>query len=243
MNEEINKISSDETANLNANFSQRIWGFIGLRLLIGLVLAIVALFFFGWLTDEVLEGATVEFDNSVRLFVHGLASPSTTALMRLSTFLGSTIFLIGLGLGIAVAFYFANWRRAVVLFMITMAGAIILNFVLKTIFQRTRPEPYFDTPLPSSFSFPSGHALFSVCFYGVLAWLVTSRIKNGAAQASIWILSVLLIFFIGLSRVYLGVHYPSDVIAGYTAAFIWVFAVGFGDSILRRRASVKKTDI
>ena len=219
---------------------RRLWEFIGLRLLLGLTTAIIGLFFFGWLTDEVLEGETAKFDNAVRLFVHESASPVVTELMRFATFLGSTWFLIALGLGIAVIFYLVGWRRALILFVTTMAGAIILNFALKTVVHRARPEPYFETPLPSSFSFPSGHALFSVCFYGALAWLLTARIRNRTGQIGIWAFSVLLIFLIGLSRVYLGVHYPSDVIAGYAAASIWVFAIAFGDSMLKKRSPSKK---
>ena len=220
---------------------KRLWEFIGLRLALGLAAAVAGLFFFGWLTDEVLEGATTKFDETGRLFVHSLASPFITELMRVATFLGSTLFLIALGLGVAIAFYLAGWRRAAILFVTTMAGAVILNFALKAGVHRTRPEPYFDTPLPTSFSFPSGHALFSVCFYGVLAWLITARLKNRAAQTGIWALAVGLIFFIGLSRIYLGVHYPSDVIAGYTAAAVWVLAVAFGDSILRKQFPKPKT--
>ncbi len=241
MHQKNQKPEIENSASLSFQF-RRLWKFIGLRLLLGLLGAVVGLFFFGWLTEEVLEGETIKFDDSVRLFVHSLASPAATELMRFATFLGSTIFLSALGLCIAVILYFGGWRRAAILFMTTMAGAIALNFALKAAVHRIRPAPYFDTPLPSSFSFPSGHALFSVCFYGVLAWLITARIKNRAAQTGIWALAILLIFFIGLSRVYLGVHYPSDVIAGYTAAAIWVFAVAFSDSMLRKQFPKPKSE-
>ena len=234
MDQKTRKPEIEHSASLLFQF-RRLGEFIGLRLMLGLLGAVVGLFFFGWLTEEVLKGETVKFDDAVRLFVHNLASPAITELMRFATFLGSTVFLCTLGLCVAVAFYLSGWRRAVILFVVTMAGAIALNFALKAGVHRIRPEPYFDTPLPSSFSFPSGHALFSVCFYGVLAWLITARIKSRAAQTGIWALAVALIFLIGLSRVYLGVHYPSDVVAGYAAAFVWVFAVAFSDSLLRKR--------
>jgi undecaprenyl-diphosphatase len=100
---------------------------------------------------------------------------------------------------------------------------------------RDRPSPFFDTPLPSSYSFPSGHALCSLCFYGSLAWIYAAHVRSKLAQASMWLLSALLIFLIGLSRVYLGVHYPSDVLAGYAAAFVWFSAVIWADTLFNKR--------
>lgn len=105
----------------------------------------------------------------------------------------------------------------------------------KLSFQRPRPVPFFDTPLPSSYSFPSGHALFSFCFYGMLAAIITARLHSRSARTVIWLLAGVLVALIGLSRIYLGVHYPSDVLAGYAAALVWVVAVAFGDHMLSRR--------
>jgi len=92
---------------------------------------------------------------------------------------------------------------------------------LKYAFHRHRPTPFFVS-VPHTYSFPSGHSLFSFCFYGVLAGLLTRRLKSTVARVLIWICAALLISAIGLSRIYLGVHYPSDVIAGYLAASLWV---------------------
>lgn len=217
------------------NLFGRFYRFIGAELLIGLSAAIISLVLFLWLADEVLEGETILFDNSVRLFVHQFASPLMTGLMQTMSFIGSTVFLVSLGTVVVIWFAFAGWKRAIALFLINMAGAIALLITLKINFQRTRPEPYFDTPLPSSFSFPSGHSLSSLCFFGVLAWLVTARIENRAVQIGVWVLAVLLILLIGVSRIYLGVHYPTDVLAGYAAALVWVCTVSLGDFLVRRR--------
>jgi Membrane-associated phospholipid phosphatase len=84
-----------------------------------------------------------------------------------------------------------------------------------------RPEPFFGTA-PETYSFPSGHALFSACFYGALAWLLGAALRNFGARAAIWAMSLALIAAIGLSRLYLGVHYPTDVIAGYLVAVFWI---------------------
>lgn len=214
---------------------------LGPLLLAGLALAIAALAFFAWLAEEMLEGETQTFDDTVRSFIYGFASPALTSIMRAVTLLGSTKFMVALGVGVALSFLLAGWRRAATLFAVTMAGAVLLLVTLKLGFQRARPTPFFGTLSPDSYSFPSGHALYSFCFYGVLAALTNERLRNRAARLVIWIATALLVALIGLSRIYLGVHYPSDVIAGYAAALVWVVTVAFGDHMLRGRKQTLTT--
>jgi membrane-associated phospholipid phosphatase len=206
---------------------------LGWLLLSALAVAVGGLIFFGWLTDEMSEGDMRGFDDAARLFVHQYSSPALTTVMQIASFLGSTLFLTIFGIGIFVAFWLLKRYRAAALFAITMLGASILLNTLKFVFRRARPEPFFETALPASYSFPSGHSLLSFCFYGVLAAILTARIERRSFQAIIWLCAFLLIALIGLSRVYLGVHYPSDVLAGYTAAFVWVIAVAAADRLLR----------
>jgi undecaprenyl-diphosphatase len=203
---------------------------------LGLVLAVGALLLFSWIAEEVPEGDTLGFDNAVRGFVHDHSAAWLTPVMQGCSFLGSTIVLSIGSLAVLVMLYRTGHRHSAVLFAVTMLGATILNFVLKTSFVRTRPVPYFDTPLPTSYSFPSGHALFSLCFYGSLAWIWAAHPIGDRRRVAAWIATVLLVFLIGLSRVYLGVHYPSDVIAGYLAAFVWVSAVFGADTKFTRES-------
>ena len=133
-----------------------------------------------------------------------------------------------------VVFLALGWRRAALWLVISQAGALVLNVSLKFAFHRTRPTPFFGA-LPHSYSFPSGHALFSFCFYGVLAGLLTDRIKSGITRGLIWMGTVILIAAIGFSRIYLGVHYPTDVVAGYLTAAIWVSSMIAFDRIRVRR--------
>ena len=102
--------------------------------------------------------------------------------------------------------------------------AIVCNIGLKDLIQHARPEPFFGKE-PSSYSFPSGHALYSLCFYGMIAGVLAAHALEPAARIGIWGAAALLIAGIGLSRVYLGVHYPSDVIAGYLSAAFVIGAV------------------
>ena len=88
-------------------------------------------------------------------------------------------------------------------------------------FHRTRPEPWFGYPLPRTYSFPSGHAFVSFCFFLCLAEILIRDEWPITRKLTIWLVAVLCTFTIGLSRVYLGVHYPTDVLAGYAAAIMW----------------------
>lgn len=213
----------------------RVAEYLGWRLLVGLVLAVGALIFFGWLADEIFEGEVKVFDENVRQAVNRLASPALTQLMIFLSFVGSAFVLVPLGVVAALAFLRLKWRRGIVLFAAAMAGELVLSLTLKGFFRRARPEAFFGYALPSSYSFPSGHALGAFCFFGILAWLITARLKNPAAKIFVWTLAVALIFSIGLSRIYLGVHYPSDVIGGYSAALVWTITVALGDFFFNRR--------
>ena len=216
--------------------NQKRWfEFLSLSLLLGLAAAIGALIFFGWLTDEVLEGDSVQFDEATRAAVHQLASPAMTAVMRFLSFVGSTLVLT-IGTTIAVI-WFARQKlgREAKLFAATMIGAALLNITLKLAFKRARPTPFFDLALPKTYSFPSGHSLMSACFFGALAALLTARIKSKRVRTIVWIVCTTMILSIGFSRIYLGVHHTTDVIAGFSAALIWILVVRFVEMQLARR--------
>jgi undecaprenyl-diphosphatase len=208
---------------------------VGSILFFGLMIAVGALFFFAWLADEVLEGGTQAMDETVRILVHGFASQPLTLLMNFVTVLGSTLFLSTVFVCVFIIFIRKNRKRAAILITMTMAGAVILNFVLKVSFARPRPVPFFDTPLPNSYSFPSGHALFAVCFYGVLAWIFVELTGKHLLKYLIWVTAVFLVLLIGISRIYLGVHYPSDVMAGYAASIVWVITIISADYVLKNK--------
>lgn len=203
--------------------------------LLGFALSAAAALFLGWLAVEVLDGDTVRFDNFVRGAVHSWASPLLTVVMKLFTLLGSGYALGVIVLAALLIFWEAGSRRSATILAITVAGAFILEQVLKAAFHRARPVPYFGLAAPDSFSFPSGHALLSFACFATLAALIAPGFANHRARVVIWTAAVIVIAMIGLSRVYLGVHYPTDVIAGYLTGFIWVFAVSRGDHYLRNR--------
>ena len=208
---------------------------LGSLLFAGMLLAVVALFFFGWLADEMLDGDTRRFDEAVREFVHGFAFPALTSVMQSASFLGSTLFLVIFGVMIVIALYWRKHRRGAILFTITTVGSSILLTALKFAFKRVRPEPFFDTILPASYSFPSGHSLASFCFYGALAVILTTRIKSVWLKIIVWISAITMITLVGISRIYLGVHHPSDVVAGYAVGLIWVMTIAVGDKLIHAK--------
>ena len=214
--------------------------FLSLSLLLGLGAAVAALIFFSWLTDQVFEGDAVQFDESTRAAVHTLASPAMTVIMKFFSFVGSTLMLTILTGVVIVVFASRRWGREAKLFAITMIGGALLNVTLKLTFKRSRPIPFFDPWPPETYSFPSGHSLMSACFFGALAAILDARIKRKRVRAIVWVLATLMFLAIGFSRIYLGVHHTTDVIAGFAAALIWIQVVRFVEMQLKRRRERRK---
>lgn len=204
----------------------------GVLLLGALLFAAAALFVFGWLAEEMLEGDTRQFDAFVRTAVHQFSTPGFTRVMQVFSFLGSVAAVTAMSLVVVCASLYFRHTRTAALLVLTMLGVAVLDVALKHAFHRPRPAPFFGAT-PNSYSFPSGHALGSLCFYGMLAAILAPLARGRVAKFGIWMAAVVLIGMIGISRIYLGVHYPSDVFAGYCAAIVWVGAVGSLDRSLR----------
>jgi undecaprenyl-diphosphatase len=198
------------------------------------MVAAAASLFLAWIGNEVRLGRTAALDAAVRNAVHGWASPPLTGAMKGATQLGSTPVFIGAGLLAVWRLAAAGRKRAAVLLAVSALGGEALVQTLKLLFQRPRPEAFFGYPVPPNYSFPSGHAAIACCLYGVLAAILAARLSSHFAKASLGALAVGLAALIGFSRVYLGVHYPSDVLGGYAAAAAWIAAVRAGYAVWRR---------
>jgi undecaprenyl-diphosphatase len=204
-------------------------------LIVGLLAAVLALLVFSWLGREVVTGVTPAMDAQLRTALHGYASPGLTRFMIAVSRFGGPSWLVPISIVLAWAFLLHGWHRGALLIIITLSGAGVLNTLLKQSFARARPEAFFDYPLPVSQSFPSGHAIFAASVVGGLAVLLTDRIRNMWLQVLVWVAALALILLVGASRVYLGVHYPSDVLAGYAVAVFWVAGVALGDRVATHR--------
>lgn len=209
---------------------------IGATLAAGLVAAAIALLLFVWLGIQIRTGTPTPFDVAGRSGARAFESPTVSAIMWGASVYGAPARLTPLALIAAAVFLARGWRRGALLVLVMVAGAWLLDAGLKLTFARARPTPFYDYyPAPSSYSFPSGHALFSVCFFGGLAVLLTHRLDNRVAQVMVWLIAIAIILLIGGSRVYLGVHYPTDVIGGYAVGLAWVTAVALGDRFAEHR--------
>jgi undecaprenyl-diphosphatase len=206
--------------------------------LLSLAVAVLALCLFAWIAESVSHQHTRSFDLSVRARIHQYASPGMTRAMTAASFLGKGGLAFASILAFA-AFAKLRWRRAALWLVIAILGALVLDLTLKYAFHRPRPVPFFGPP-PETYSFPSGHALFSFCIYGGLAGLFAGRVRSRRVRILFWAFATLLVGAIGLSRIYLGVHYPSDVIAGYLAATIWVCTLVVLDRLRIQRRKARR---
>jgi len=141
--------------------------------------------------------------------------------MKAASAVGSGWILWPAGAMIVAALALAGRVRDAALFALAVVGANLVDGAVKLFFPRPRPDPWFDYPLPRTYSFPSGHAFVSFCFFLCLAEVIIRDEWPMTRKLTIWLVAVLCTFTIGLSRVYLGVHYPTDVLAGYLAAIMW----------------------
>jgi undecaprenyl-diphosphatase len=179
---------------------------------------------FAGLTVAVLFGLTDGLDAATRAAVNGWASPQLTAFFEGLTFLGSTVATYTLTAVTAAALWLGGRGAAALRLVAVMAAAGILNNVVKMSIARPRPEALFGE-LPASYSFASGHALFSACFYGVVGGLLAAELPQAWQRVAVLVAAVAIIAGVGLSRVYLGVHHPTDVIAGFALAAMIVCSV------------------
>jgi membrane-associated phospholipid phosphatase len=188
---------------------------------LGAATAAVAAVLFAAVAWGLAAGVVEPWDEVVRSAVHGSASDVLTWIAFALSFVGSVPIWLSVSIGAVAIFWRLGWHRAAANLTIVMAGAIVLVNGLKLVFARLRPEVYFGEA-PPTYSFPSGHAMFAACLYGALACLIADRIAQPATAVLLWCGAVLLAGAIGWSRIYLGAHYPSDVVAGYLVAIAWV---------------------
>ncbi len=208
--------------------------YLGLHLTAGLMVAAGCLWLFGGLAEDILTNdPLVRYDHAIADYLHSVATPPLTTFFLVITAFGS-IGAITL-LGFLVAAFFA-WRRrwlSLATWLSAVGGSAILNQLLKGLF--ARPRPFFEHPLLiEASSFPSGHAMESFVVYGMLAYFVVLTLESWRARTAVVFASTLLVLLIGLSRMYLGVHYFSDVVAGYAAGGVWLSALITGAETIRR---------
>ena len=191
------------------------------RTLMSFGVAFACVIAFVRIAREVAEGETEHFDRSVALAVHSLGGHGLDVIMRVFTFVGSPMAVIPAAIAVfLLALHQRDYRAGMVLVLVMVTSELLL-VLLKDTFERARPTLFGQMVLPS-YSFPSGHALAAVAVYGTLA-LVLMRLVP-ARRRIVEVVCPPLVTMIGLSRIYLGVHWPTDVLAGFAAGGFLVLA-------------------
>lgn len=187
---------------------------------IGIVYVIFTglVFLFTKLADEVMEAETLSFDTAVLTRIHQIATPTLDQLFLFITSLAGAVFIVIITIVLAGAFYFRKEIYNSLYILLTLGGTLVLNMTLKIFFKRTRPDLWSLLVVEKSYSFPSGHAMISMALALTLIVLTYhSRVR--------WVslsLGLFYVLIIGFSRLYLGVHYPTDILGGWLISSIWI---------------------
>jgi undecaprenyl-diphosphatase len=213
--------------------------YLGLHLTLGLVLSLGALWLFAGISEDVIHhDPLTQFDLTVADVLHRHSSPVLIQLAKIISLLGSPGFVAAWTLVVCVVLLKQRQRVLLVGWIGALAGGGLLDLGLKLAFRR--PRPTWEAPylVEHGWSFPSGHAMGSLVAYGMLAYILV--LHGRAARTAVIIGAVVLVLAIGFTRLFLGVHFFSDVIAGYAAGTVWLAVCVSGLEVIRRKASYSR---
>ena len=176
------------------------------------------------LTGLVWTETTENFDHVWRQVALGFDPLKLLNFWKGVTFLGSVLVITSLTLAVILALALLKQWRGSGYITSTMLIAVVLESAMKWSVQRARPNEVIAYAMPTSFSFPSGHTLYATAFYGSVAVLIFPFL-TGWARAAVWVAVAILVLAIGASRIFLGVHYPTDVLAGFLAGALCIAVV------------------
>lgn len=216
---------------------------LGWHLLVGLLVFASMTALIVALSDQVMEGEPLTIiDAQLSNWLHKNGTSAQIQAFKIVTHLGSTVVAIFIT---SILSIYLLWRRQRYWFttlLLSVAGGALLNRTLKLAFQRTRPQ--FDDPLMTfpGFSFPSGHTLTATVMYGCLAAIIVASTRNRLVQIAVIFVASVLIALVGFSRIFLGAHYLTDVLAAIAEGLAWLslsFTLVY--SLWRRRNGIKRT--
>jgi membrane-associated phospholipid phosphatase len=210
-------------------------GYLGLHLTVGLLAILVAGWWFGDIAEDMSRNAATRLlDERVASWFHEHATPALTHIARFVSFFGSVAFVAAASTCAALLLIVRkSWYQLLAL-ALGVGGGSLLNILLKHFFQRQRPA--LENPLLtlSSYGFPSGHTMGSTLFYGLLAIFITQSVRAWRLRALAFCIAALLVALIGLSRIYLGAHYFTDVLGAIAVGLAWLAFCWTGVETLRK---------
>ncbi len=188
---------------------------------IGLIIAIILILIFRKIAGNLTEPRLVYFDQGMYQLFRFVASPTTDFIAEIASFFGSTIFITPL-LIISVVFLIKNhFRRGAFILFFSTTSAVLINSLLKSVFVRNRPTETDYNLLWQDYSFPSGHSMHAMVFYTILGYLIVRFEKNPTLKIIYSFFFFILIISVSFSRVALGLHYFSDVVAAMAIGGFW----------------------
>ena len=215
-------------------------------LLVRAFLAVAALWVFILVASQVTQGDTRHVDERILRAFRASGNPAdpvgppwVEGAMRDLTALGSNIVLLIFTSAIAVFLAVRRQKHALALVLVSTGGGFLIAQALKLAFSRPRPDLVPHLAYVTSSSFPSGHSMFSAVVYLTLGALLSQLVQERTLKVYFLGVACFLTFVVGLSRVYLGVHYPTDVLAGWSAGLAWAVACWMAASWLQRRGKVE----
>jgi undecaprenyl-diphosphatase len=197
--------------------------FVGLQLTAGLIALCVALVLFGVIAVSVATGNDLtQLDTGINVWLHVHKTKQLTQLFRLISKLHSNLIVAVATLAVSAYLWFRHLRYWLITFISAVFGGMLLNVLLKNLF--VRPRPHFDDSIRvlTTFSFPSGHTMLATVFYGALSAFVVSRLRGWLLRALAILLAMFMIVLVGFGRMYLGVHYLSDVLGAMAEGSAWL---------------------
>jgi membrane-associated phospholipid phosphatase len=216
--------------------------YLGAHAIAGILLAIVLLWLFAAIADAVPEnGRMVLLDRTITAWIQAHDTEWGETIFSWVSWIGAQGLVATVVLA-AAWFLRRRERREAVALVVAAAGGGALNALLKLIFHRDRPEFAVEFITRHTYSFPSGHAMESMATFGMLAYLLLQDEQRPTQRRLLIAGTLLLVAAIGVSRVYLGVHYVSDVVGGYVAGAVWLLACIAGYREVRRRQRERSDD-
>ena len=211
-----------------------------LKMILIIAVFLLLVFLFVFITDEIVLENENGFDVFVFDIMKSITGNATTTFMKSITFLGSRTFLLPAYIIICLYYLFFERKGIVAINIITIAlTSTALLFLLKSVFERTRPlDPVIEKV--SGFSYPSGHTFSSFTFFGLLIYATWQKDMSKEVKWALSILFFIAAFLVGVSRVYLHVHFASDVVAAFCLSMIWLLISIWGLKKIEQEKRKKK---
>ncbi|WP_424765540.1 phosphatase PAP2 family protein [Paenibacillus sp. sgz302251] len=215
-------------------------GFLKTVMFRSVVSVILMLCLFAGLAVMISRHRVALFDNQIVDVIRSLNSPNVTVVMKGFTTAGSGVYVTIITILIVLTLVIIGYRREMIFFVGVILCSSLLNYLLKQIFHRARPDIHRIINA-AGYSFPSGHSMSAFTLYSLTIYFLWKHARRAWTRIAIVIIGLTMILMIGISRIYLGVHYPSDIIGGYLISGAWLVAsISWYEHYLEERWRSKK---